>query len=301
VPTCRFRRTNLFIVISYTEDSALILSSIPPSPAIFPSLVRLVATGGIFTFHYLGLFEQYSYRLDFFAILIFCFLSGYLANISKSTRSSWAIRRYFGIMIPYWLVIFSIIFANYISQYKVTSPTALVVTVLGGNMFLDDPLYVIAWYVTFVLILYGYAFVESFFDSWHVLICMVIGALLFSICLGKGYYFTAFIAGLRLSGLNFFTYPKMISKKRCQLANCLFILQRYCYSFYLIHGAVLLILVKRTNLTSFSVFWLTLVISSILSVVLYSISKPVQKIVINRTQKLTEKMLVLFSTSKPFG
>ncbi len=65
-------------------------------------------------------------------------------------------------MVPYWLVIFSVIIANYVFQYKTVSIVSQIVTILGGNLFLMNSLYVIAWYVTFVLLLYCYVFVESF-------------------------------------------------------------------------------------------------------------------------------------------
>ena len=253
---------------------------------IFPSVARLAAAGAIFLFHYLGLLGLYRYRLDFLAILIFCFLSGYLANVRKTSRLAWLIRRYLGILIPYWLVIVPVIIINQVTQYKTVSLASQAITILGGNLFLENPLYVIGWYVTFVLLLYAYAFIEDFGERAYVLFCMVIGALLFFFWLDKGFYFIAFVVGLRLSGRHPLRKIGIwFATKRSeghQIATVLFVSQQYAYPFYLIHGPVLLLFFKKTTFSASSMFWLALLSSTTLAVVLRMLSKPIHTIVLNK-------------------
>jgi hypothetical protein len=265
------------------------------SPLIWPSVARLAATGAIFLFHYLGQLKYQQYRLDFFAIMAFCFLSGYLININKKARREWSIKRYFGIMIPYWLVIIPVMVANEIVHYKTLSPVEYGVTFLGGNMFLDNPLYVIAWYVTFILILYAYAYIESFFHSYQIAICMLIGAMLFFFWLGNGYHFLVFLVGLRLSYWWRAEYDRGGYGLRRKVSLWLFVVQRYCYLFLLIHGAVLLFLVKMTKVSEAALFLVALSLSAVLAVALYTIGKPLHIFVANKTLKLTDKMLARFT------
>ncbi len=122
---------------------------------------------------------------------------------------------------------------------------------------------------------------------------MTIGALLFFIELEKGYYFIAFIAGLRLSDwYHPIHYWKKENSVGRQIADILFIIQKYCYSFFLIHGAILLLFVEKTTVSEFSLFWLSFLISAMLSVVLYAVTIPVQTIVVKKTLNLFEKTLV---------
>ncbi len=250
-------------------------------PLIWPSIARLLATFGIFIFHFQGLYGYSRYKLDFYAILIFCFLSGYLARIDKKARYKWLITRYFGIMVPYWLVIIPVFLANEIVEYKHISFFEYIVSFAGGNMFLHNPLYVIAWYVTFVLLLYLYVFIESFFRSYPLVVCMAVSFFIFSYFFGEGYYFVAFVIGLRLSGW----YP---AKDRVQdslmynISSWMFVCQRYCYSFFLIHGASILFFVKVVNSPSTTTFINSLFLSIVLSIVIYHIGKPISAIAADR-------------------
>jgi len=252
-------------------------------PLIWPSIARLIATGAIFVFHFQGLFGYNKYRLDFYAILMFCFLSGYLAKIDKEARSKWFITRYFGIMVPYWLVIIPVILVNELIKYKHISYFDYAVTIAGGNMFLENPIYVIAWYITFVLILYVYVFVESFFHSYSLISYIAISTLVFTFLLGKGYYFVAFVIGLRLSEW----LPQAILVKsipfKHYLSSWTFVGQKYCYPFFLIHGASLLFFMKIVNFSPIPVFVNSFFLSIVLSIMIYNIGKPISLIAANKT------------------
>jgi hypothetical protein len=269
-----------------------------PQPLIWPSVARLAATGAIFVFHFLGLLEYDQYALDFYAILTYCFLSGYLARINKGARLKWGITRYFRIMIPYWLVIIPVVLANEVVQYKTVTWIEDTVTIFGGNLFLENPPYVIAWYITFVLILYAYAIIESFFRSYSLVICMILGAVAFGFWLGQGYYFLAFVVGLRLSRWWRPEYPIIrVSWLSRYSSQWLFVAQRYCYSFFLVHGAVLLFFVKKTSISENTIFIASFFLSSVLSVVIYRIGKPIQMLASSKGLKLTDKTLGRFSTA----
>jgi hypothetical protein len=198
-------------------------------------------------------------------------------------------------MVPYWLVIIPVMAANQIVQYKQLSSVQCGITLLGGNLFLENPLYVIAWYVTFVLILYAYAYLESFFHSYQIVICMFIGVMLFFFWLGNYNYFLVFLIGLRMSdGWRSENAGGGDGLWR-QVSLWLFVIQRYCYAFFLVHGAVLLCLVKKTNVSEAALFLIGFFLSAVLAVALYTIGKPLHFILAKEALTLTDKMLARFT------
>ena len=269
-------------------DVYMIKASIPKYSisSICFSLARIIATIGIFVYHYLVLIGIYPYRLDFFAILTFCFLSGYFINITKYSRYEWIIKRYLGIMIPYWLVIIPVIIANQIFQYKThLSFVDYTLTILGGNMLLSDPLYVIGWYITFVVLLYSYAFMESLFKSWKKFLIIVLGVFIFFIWLDKGFYFLSFFIGLRLSEWCAVSWSKEGDSFRRKITRILFVAQRYCYSFFLIHGAVLLFFFRKTDVSAINMFVISFIITILLSIVFYGTSEKLNIVIANKALK----------------
>ncbi len=114
------------------------------------SVLRIFATSGIFIFHLLGLYDKNNKGIDYLSILIFCLLTGYLSYGIKSNPYNWLKKRFLSILIPYWIVIVPALIINRIICYKNTSILSDVITLLGGNLFLETKVYVIAWYITFV-------------------------------------------------------------------------------------------------------------------------------------------------------
>jgi len=158
---------------------------------IWPSIARLIAISMIFIYHFLAHSGKDTHDLDFYGILIFSFLSGYLIKIGNDNRRIvWAINRYFSIMIPYWLVIIPMVIVNQILQYKPATAISTITTVLGGNLFLTNPVNVTAWYITFVLILYAFALLHSLCSSLQKIVLVIVGALFF--------YFMLHITTVRL-------------------------------------------------------------------------------------------------------
>jgi hypothetical protein len=256
---------------------------------IWPSVARLIAISMIFVFHWLRLLERYHYRLDFKAILIFCFLSGYLINLSSGTQKfTWFIRRYFSIMVPYWLVVIPIIIANQLFQYKPATIISTMVTILGGNLFLSNPVMVTAWYITFVLLLYLYALLKSFCSSLLQIVLMIVGlfSFYFLFHMDMVYYFIAFIAGLYLAPWSTVWRMKNRSYAYRSSAAVLFRIQRYCYSFFLIHGLVCLVFYKMTTFPVGEKFILSFLLSAFLSFFLYTIARPLESIAVDKLLKL---------------
>jgi peptidoglycan/LPS O-acetylase OafA/YrhL len=235
---------------------------------MWPSVARIVATLAIFVFHYLGLLGLYQYRLSMWALFTFAFLSGYLANARNVPRVQWAVKRYLSVMIPHWLVIGPVLVANWATHYKPISPSAALVTFLGGNLFLENPLYVITWYVTFVLLLYAYLLVDSFFAGWKRLVVTAAGFMVFGRWLGCGEYYLPFTVGLYLAAW----VPPAPRLSRGEVARraapALFKLQQLCYPFFLVHGAVQLAMIRVTGLTPLLLFAASLSTTILLAAVL---------------------------------
>jgi len=205
------------------------------------SSLRILATAGIFLFHILGLYGFNNQKIDFFSIIIFCFLSGYLSCEVGHKPSQWLMKRSFKILMPYWMVIIPALLINRIVSYKDTTVIEDFITLLGGNMFLDKKVYVIAWYITFVLLLYGFIYFQSFFNGIFLKsIAWIIGLFVFAFAFNKLYYFISFGAGFFLSKI--ITPPDKSEYKIFFLSRVLYDVQKYCYCFFLIHGGVLIFL-----------------------------------------------------------
>ncbi|MEQ1869334.1 MAG: hypothetical protein ABL961_04865 [Vicinamibacterales bacterium] len=240
---------------------------------IWPSAARIIATFAIFTFHYLGLLGRYQYRLSVWALLTFSFLSGYLAHARGTSRRSWAIKRYFSVMIPHWIVITPVLVANWATHYKPVTAVEALITFLGGNLFLTNPLYVITWYVTFVLLLYGYLFVDSYFRGWLRLLVSAAGFAFFG-WLGYNEYFFPFSIGLCVAAW----FPPRAKVARSAIATSIgrvsFRLQELCYPFFLAHGAVLLVMLRVTPFNPPVLFVAAFAVSVVAAFVIHIMSQP---------------------------
>lgn len=246
---------------------------------IWPSLARILATIAIFVFHYLGLLERYQYRLSVWALLTFSFLSGYLAHARNTPRRPWIVKRYFSVMIPHWIVITPVLVANAATGYKPISTGEAIITFLGGNLFLSNPIYVITWYVTFVLLLYGYLLIDSYADGWQRLAVTAIGLVAFG-RLALNEYFVPFSIGLYLAAL---LPPRLAvgrTKVTASVARLLFRVQELCYPFFLAHGAVLLAMLKVFRFSPVPLFVVSLLMSVVAAWVVESLSRPLMKFAI---------------------
>ena len=255
-------------------------------PKLWPSAIRLTATLAIFIFHFLGLLKYHQYRLDFYAIVVFSFLSGYLSSGINSDRQLWLKKRYLNIMVPYWIVIIPILCATIIFSYKPISWLKVGAALSGCNMFIDDPVYVISWYITFVMLLYLYIFIESLYKQQYIFI-MLIGLIIFSVLLHKIFYFIAFVIGIRLAS-HHTNIPILIrSSLYFKVSRVLFVVQKYCYPFFLIHGGVLLIFTKKATIRPIFILLSSFVLACAFSVILHAVSQPIQVWAIKQWLKQT--------------
>jgi len=216
--------------------------------SLWASIVRIVATLLIFLFHYEGLYHHSLSPLDIAAITMFLLISGYLSGQSEGSVHTWLIKRLKQILIPYWPVIFLVLLINYFIQYKPTTASHNIMIFLGLSYFVEDPVYVISWFITLILIfyvdLYFFRLIKPF-----ILKILFLTASYFVIC---GYlyvsviYFLSFYIGYFLQYLNLFAFES-VGIKRFGLENFnrgLYRIQSYCYAFFLIHGGVLLFIIK---------------------------------------------------------
>ncbi|OFZ60327.1 MAG: hypothetical protein A2328_07030 [Bdellovibrionales bacterium RIFOXYB2_FULL_36_6] len=234
--------------------------------------LRIFATSGIFIFHLLGLYDKNNKGIDYISILIFCLLTGYLSYGKKSNSYEWLKKRFLSILIPYWIVIVPALIINRIVSYKNTSIFSDFITFLGGNLFLQTKVYVIAWYITFVLLLYCFIFFQSFFSHYFLkTLAWLAGFLVFYLIFDKSHYFISF-------GLGFFLASFLPPANKNPTENnspikFLFNLQDYCYGFFLIHGGVLIFLYNICKADFFSSFIFGVGLSIMGSIILNKIAK----------------------------
>lgn len=249
-----------------SEEKEIILS-------ISISSLRIIAVAGIFLFHILALYHYDNRNIDFYSILIFCFLSGYLSsNINKLNRLLWLKKRFFSIMVSYWIVIIPALVLNRFFNYKHTLLLGDIVTLLGGNMFLETKVYVEAWYITFVLLLYIFIFLQSFAKVPVIkLFCWFLAFLLFTAMgFSKSVYFLAFTLGFLLSQI--VAPPKKAESGSNVLSILLFKIQRYGYDFFLLHGGILVFLSVVMKLDIVATIVLGLLITILGSLLLNKVS-----------------------------
>ncbi len=244
--------------------------------SVIISGLRIFATSGIFIYHLLGLYGKDNKGIDYVSILIFCLLTGYLSYGEKKNSYTWLKKRFLSILIPYWIVIIPALAINRIICYKNTSILSDFITLLGGNMFLQTKVYVIAWYITFVLLLYFFIFFQSFFNHYFLkVLAWLAGFLVFYLLFDKSHYFISF-------GLGFFlaSFLPPVSKKPAEnyrSIKFLFSLQDHCYGFFLIHGGVLIFLYNICKVDFFSSFLFGLGLSFLGSIILNKISKKIRQ------------------------
>jgi len=201
--------------------------------SVAASFARIFATACIFIYHGLGQLGLNNHGLDFIAILIFCFLSGYFLLGSDVQPLEWFCKRIFSIMLPYWFIIVPAVTINRLVLYKDTSVVEDLVTVLGGNLFLKNPVYVIGWYITFMLILYLIIYVTLLLKSNKsmILVVFIFGFFCFGIKFNMLLYYLTFIFGYILTQI--FPLSKNELSGNNYIGKLLFALQSRCYVFFL--------------------------------------------------------------------
>lgn len=236
---------------------------------IWIGLLRIVATFLIFLYHLQGLYKAPQYSLDTIALIILLFISGYLIMPGTGKLPDrWLQRRFFRILIPYWLIMPFVIVANEIYQYKEISIVEYIISYLGGGLFLGNTIYVINWFITFILICYLFAYLIY---NKHILLQVLLSCIFclvfcfrfkwliiyaFSFCLGffYGKYFKNDITAAKSkASIN-------------QWDTIIVIIQDYTYYFFLLHAGVLQFFFKIIVFDKFKCFIVSLILTSLLCV-----------------------------------
>lgn len=228
-------------------------------------VARISSTFGIFLFHTLGLHGIYNKNIDFICITIFCALSG--LYIPEKTDQFWIKKKFINIMLPYWIIIIPIIIINRIVSYKETSIAKDVFTIFGLNLFIKNPVYVICWYITFILLLYSSAYIINTQKTNTDTVATIIFSSIIFISINKFFYFIIFL----LFYLIRISFNKYIEKDTLKY-NFIQKAQPLCYDFFLVHGACVLVTFITFN-NIYATFIIGLTLSFLSSILLQHIAK----------------------------
>jgi len=237
-------------------------------PLLWASVLRLTACAFIFAYHFLVLQDQPSYGLGSYGLYIFFFLAGWFAVYGNKDAVTWLKGRLRRILVPYWPVIAVVLIANRIVGYKETTLLKDAMTFAGLSFFVRDPVYVISWFITFLMMLDLSFFVFRVLEknslrvvylvvllaAAHVWVPLQIRAVeLFYIGAGIGHLARGWDG---CSGFlsRRFTWFRHINQ-------ALFRVQNYTYSFFLIHGAVLIAVFKALRMSGAQALGLALLLS----------------------------------------
>ncbi len=255
------------------------------------SLARIIATAGIFLFHVYSLLGIDNKGIDTASISIFCFLSGYLSFGIQDNPSTWLCKRTIKLMIPYWIIITPVILINRVISFKEATLLSDIMAFLGFNLFVKNPIYLISWYITFVLLLYVFLFI--FFiqnKTWLRVIIWLAGLLFFCLILKMKYYFISFSFGLFFMIMT--GRPNTTISHKDYINRFLFTLQGKCFCFFLVHGGILAFLRYELGASKVSLFYWGLALSSLSALCLQMISQPLVRIVTKHVLALLDRSWV---------
>lgn len=216
--------------------------------ALWPSVVRIVATFMIFYFHFGGLTGAYPVAMiDRIAILLFLMISGYFSYKAKRFEWHWLWRRFKNILIPYWPLALCAVGLNYVIGYKVSSAWNDVAVLLGLSLFIDNPIYIISWFITLILCFYLNLFLFRMIRSKVLRIGFLCVSffVFYKYLQVSGVYYIGFYVGYFLRSRGWLESEPYLKSPVMQVINArLFHIQSHCYVFFLIHGAVVLYHIK---------------------------------------------------------
>jgi hypothetical protein len=237
-------------------------------PFLFASVLRIFATLLIFVFHFRGLSDLPKYPIDKVGIFIFLVISGFFAYQPGITPIHWLIKRVKQIMVPYWTVILVVLVVNRIVEYKETDFFTALIIFFGGSLFISNPVYVIAWFITYILLLYFCLFIFlRFQESALSYAFLIVSGLIFWIFeIANPCYFIGFFGGYFLNKFLINNKQKNIKNSFYSNINLFFYtIQNYSYSFFLIHGGILKLTFFFFSFRGFIAFISTFFLTAIIS------------------------------------
>lgn len=234
--------------------------------SVLHSLLRAAATLAIFIFHIKGLYGYDNKHMVDCAFSAFMYLSGFYCVIKDQSPGEWLTSRLKRIYLPYWFVCSAVIAADAVTQYKELTFAKVVVLLAGGNFFLEDNLYTVAWFVTVVVLYYAavfllYSFREAVY--WAVLIFVII-YLYYRIGIHLSFsffFFFGFIFHFLLKNSKLLLLKFPMKGVKLQVVMNVRVLLRYVdsisYEFYLTHGIVLLCFCRVLKLNYITCLYLS--------------------------------------------
>lgn len=219
----------------------------------FNSILRIISTIIIYIFH---CDAQYNFAFKdhlFYAFTFFLFISGYYSFFNNESPNKWIKKRLKRIYIPYWIVLTIVILANFIFHYKKVGIKELFFAFIGGNLFIDHKIYVIAWFISVIISLYVCVYIFKIFKNIVIKLAIVYPITLLLLHFDIPYdFFISFILG-------YFTHAYIVQNeldnkvlirntRYVKLFNAIFrpilYIQNYSYEFFLVHGGVILFFAK---------------------------------------------------------
>ena len=215
-------------------------------------IIRFLAISLIFLHHYcktIGVVNNYDLAAVI-GIALFVFISGYLA-LAASTPDRrplhWFLRKFFKILIPYWLIFHPLIVLNSILHFKHYNIHNYLFELLGLQLFIE-PLYDATWFITYILILYLVIALSQLLKKLKLIILpaflitttyLIYQFTTFSYLKDNLFawalcFFVGSVLGQRYKIRDFFYLSKKFT-----LTPLLEFSSRIGYTFYLIHGPIL--------------------------------------------------------------
>lgn len=138
-------------------------------------------------------------------------------------------------------------------KYKDVGASEIFFLIIGGNLFIENKLYVITWFISVIIFLYLCVYVLSFVKNLFIkiLITSALIAILikfnipyyFFISFASGYFLHNIFIKSDLESKTFLSKRKNVKIFR-MFAGPLLLVQNYSYEFFLMHGGILLFFTK---------------------------------------------------------
>lgn len=243
------------------------------------SSLRICATIIVFLFHCNGLHAVPENSNLTFAFSSFLFLSGYYCLNAQMEPSKWFFRRAIRIYYPYWITCVVVLAANVIFSYKPVTAVNVISLFAGANLFIDEPVYVIGWFVSCIVVFYISVFL--FYSFKNLLIKLIVIITGYSFLSDNGipdYFFVFFFIGCIASTLVSrcrLTLPlpnSLFYSLFSKLSSSFLAIQNYSYEFFLIHGAVILMFTKIIEASYIQTLAFGFLVSALLAVLLKKIT-----------------------------
>jgi len=241
-------------------------------PILVISILRIAAAGCIFMFHFFALSGLPTRSLGTIGLAVFFFLAGWFGAHIKVTPNEWFVKRVKRILIPYWPVIFCVLLANRIVGYKETTVLKDILVFFGFGLFVDNPVYVLSWFITMILMLDLSLYI--FYRIKHMGLKALYLVLVYTVFMkvtpqnisGALFFYGGFFINMMTRGkINAFLNPPLQAPWFERVNQKIYEIQNYTYSFFLVHAAVLVSVFHFLRFNTVTLFFITVLMSILLA------------------------------------